>query len=45
MRAGKRAARREVHKHIDFTEGIEQKITPPKDKSRGFYDFRGFYKQ
>ena len=32
MRAGKRAARREVLKHIDFPEGIKQKITPPKDR-------------
>jgi hypothetical protein len=31
MRAGKRAARREVQKHIDFTEGHLAKITPPKD--------------
>ena len=31
MRAGKRAARREVQEHIDFPEGIKQKITPPKD--------------
>jgi hypothetical protein len=31
MRAGKRAARREVQKHIDVTKGIEQKISPPKD--------------
>jgi len=32
MRAGKRAARREVQKHIDFTEGhyLAKKITPPK---------------
>ena len=44
MRAGKRAARREVQKHKDFTEGhylakksLHQRI--------GSFNVRGFYKQ